>query len=44
MLEPIEKQLALTIDNADFLPSHLNPCWKSPYRRDPQWSQNVGLE
>lgn len=24
------------------LPSHLSPCRKSPYSKDPQWSQNVG--
>lgn len=27
---------------AIYSPSHLTPCRKSPYKSDPQWSQNVG--
>lgn len=26
------------------LPEHLSPWWYKPYSREPQWSQNVGLE
>lgn len=28
----------------DWLPEHLSPWWYKPYKSEPQWSQNVGLE
>lgn len=28
----------------DWLPEHLDPWWYKPYKSEPQWSQNVGLE
>ena len=35
--------VCLQCESELYLPSHCRPCRNSPYRSEPQWSQNVGL-
>ena len=43
LLPPAFPSLYPSLTPSLHIPSHLRPCLNRPYRREPQWLQNVGL-